>query len=185
MFHQKEVSQKDIKVIHWLAHHNPKREDFNEHVFYIFNYAVCIGCFAFALGAVFTLIIANIFYYFIVNFINLAFFLIIFLICWIPSILQYTIQILVKKPLKNRAIKFVCRFLYPIGSILLIFKSPLWGFIITIPAGYLIIIIRKKKNKTLISKCKLRTSDIKFPQAKIEDQNRKKKVDNRKSYSSF
>ncbi|MFX1366229.1 MAG: hypothetical protein ACFFCE_07025 [Promethearchaeota archaeon] len=169
MHHQKDVSQRDIKIIHWLAHHNPKREDFNEHVFYIFNYAVCIGCFAFALGAAFTLIVANIFYYFIVNYIDLPLFLIIFLICWIPSILQYAIQITEKKPLKNRTVKFVCRFLYPIGSILLIFKSPLWGFIIAIPAGYLIIIIRKKKNKILISKCNLRNSDIEFPKLKIED----------------
>ncbi len=162
MHHQKEVSQKNIKIIHWLAHHNPKRDDFNEHVFYIFNYAICIGCFAFALGAAFALIIANIFYYFIVNFISLPIFLIMFLICWIPSIFQYAIQIIHKKPLRNRAIKFVCRFLYPFGSILLIFNSPLWGFIIAIPAGYLIIIIRKKKNKIIISKCKLKNDEMKF-----------------------
>lgn len=166
MHHQKEVSQKDVRIIHWLAHHNPRREDFKEHVFFIFNYAVCIGCFAFVIGAVFALIIANIFYFYIVNFISLPIFLIIFLICWIPSILQYAIQIVYKKSLRNRAIKFVCRFLYPFGSILLIFKSPLWGFIIAIPAGYLIIIIRKKKNKTLISLCNLRNKKIDISQVK-------------------
>lgn len=160
MHNQKEDPQEGKKIIHWLAHHNPKREDFNDHVFYIFNYAVCIGCFAFALGAAVALIIGNVFYYYIVNFINLLIFLMIFLICWIPSIFQYAIQIITKKPLKNRTIKFICRVLYPIGSILLIFKSPLWGFLISIPAGYLIIIIRKKKNKTLISQCNLRNKEI-------------------------
>ncbi|GAI84588.1 unnamed protein product, partial [marine sediment metagenome] len=114
-------------------------------------YAVCIGCFAFALGAAFALIISNVFYFFIVNSISLPIFLIIFLVCWMPSIFQYAIQITRKKSLKNRTVKLICRVLYPIGSILLIFKSPLWGFVISIPAGYLIIIIRKKKNKTLIS----------------------------------
>ena len=159
MHHQKDDLQKDKKIIHWLAHHNPKRDDFGDHVFYIFNYAVCIGCFAFALGAAVALIIGNVFYYYIVNFISLPIFLIIFLICWSPSIFQYAIQIIIKKSLKNRAIKFLCRVLYPIGSILLIFKSPLWGFLISIPAGYLIIIIRKIKNKTLISKRKLKNQN--------------------------
>ncbi|MFW9989642.1 MAG: hypothetical protein ACFFC3_13385 [Candidatus Odinarchaeota archaeon] len=166
MYHQKEVSQKDVKIIHWLAHHNPRRVDFKEHVFFIFNYAVCIGCFVFILGATFALIIANIFYYYIVNFISLPIFVMTFLICWIPSIFQYTIQIIQKKPFRNRLIKFICRFLYPFGSILLIFKSPLWGFIIAIPAGYLIIIIRKKKNKILISLCNLRNKEINLSQVK-------------------
>ncbi len=160
MHYQKDDFQKDKKVIHWLAHHNPKRDDFDDHVFYIFNYAVCIGCFAFALGAAFALIISNAFYFYIVNSISLPIFLIIFLVCWIPSIFQYAIQITGKKSLKNRTVKLVCRVLYPIGSILLIFKSPLWGFVISIPAGYLIIIIRKKKNKTLISQRKLRKKEI-------------------------
>lgn len=161
MHHQKENPQEGKKILHWLAHHNPRREDFDDHVFYIFNYAVCIGCFAFTMGAAVALIIGNIFYYYIANFISFPIFLIIFLICWIPSIFQYTIQIMTKKPLENRAIKLICRVLYPIGSILLIFKSPLWGFVIAIPTGYLIIIIRKKKNKTLISKCKLKNQNLK------------------------
>ncbi|MFW9829862.1 MAG: hypothetical protein ACFFEY_20000, partial [Candidatus Thorarchaeota archaeon] len=69
--------------------------------------------------------------------------------CWIPSIFQYLIQILKKKPLRNRALKFIIRFLYSIGSILFIFRSPLWGFSLSIPAGYLIIYIRKIKKKKL------------------------------------
>jgi len=73
----------------------------------------------------------------------------VFLIGWIPSIFQYGIQIIRKKPLKNRIIKFTCRFLYPVGSIIFIFKSPIWGFALAIPAGYVIIYIRKIKNKTL------------------------------------
>jgi len=169
MHHQKDDLQKDKIVIHWLAHHNPKRDDFDDHVFYIFNYAVCIGCFAFALGAVFALIIGNVFYYYIVNSISLPILLVIFLVCWIPSIFQYTIQIKRKKSLKNRTVKFLCRVLYPIGSILLIFKSPLWGFIISIPAGYLIIIIRKIKNKTLISQRKLRKKEIDRAQTNSEE----------------
>ena len=40
------LPQKDKKVIvSWLAHHDPKRNDFNDHVMYIFNHAICIGCF--------------------------------------------------------------------------------------------------------------------------------------------
>ena len=144
--------QKDKKtIVDWLAHHDPKRDDFNDHVFYIFNYAVCIGCFAFLLGATFALIIGNLFYYYIVNSISLPIILMIFFICWIPSIFQYLIQIIRKKLLKNRLIKFICRFLYPIGSIIFIFKSPIWGFALSIPAGYVIIYIRKIKNKTLIN----------------------------------
>lgn len=150
MQNQKEELQKEnIIVLNWLAHHDPKRDDFDDHVFYLFKYAICIGCFAFLLGVVFALIIGNVFYYFIVNFINLPIILIIFIACWIPSILQYLIQIMRKKPLRNRAIKFFIRFLYPVGSILFIFNSPLWGFFLSIPAGYLIIYIRKMKNKTL------------------------------------
>jgi len=153
---RKDNPQKDRKVISWLAHHNPKRDNFDDHVIYIFNYAVCIGCFAFLLGAALALIIGNIFYYSIINFISFPLILIFFLICWIPSIFQYTIQIVKKKPWRNRGIKFICRFLYPLGSIILIFKVPLWGFIIAIPAGYLIIIIRKIKNKTLIAQRQLK-----------------------------
>ena len=73
----------------------------------------------------------------------------IFLTCWIPSIIQYSIQIMRNIPLKNRAVKFLIRFLYPVGSVIFIFSSPLWGFLISIPAGYAIILIRKKKNKRL------------------------------------
>jgi len=147
----KEINLKDEKVIvNWLAHHNPNREDFDDHVFYIFKYAICIGCFAFLLGAIIALIVTNLFYNYIVNFISFPSLLIFFLICWLPSIVQYSIQIARKKSLTNRIIKFTSRILYPIGSILLIFKSPLWGFSISIPAGYFIIIIRKIKNKSVI-----------------------------------
>ncbi|UCC18974.1 MAG: hypothetical protein JSV62_12820 [Promethearchaeota archaeon] len=144
----KEEILKNKKVIfNWLAHHNPKREDFNDHVLYIFNYAVCLGCFAFFLGVIIALIIGNIFYPFFVKFVSLPIIFLVFLLCWIPSIFQYTIQIARKKPLRNRTIKFLIRFLYPIGSILFIFRSPIWGFGLSIPAGYLIIYIRKMKKK--------------------------------------
>lgn len=150
MQNQKEEFQKDKRIIlTWLAHHDPERDDFDDHIFYIFNYTVCIGCFAFLLGATIALIIGNIFYYFIVNFISLPIIILVFFLCWIPSIFQYLIQILKKKPLRNRALKFIIRFLYSIGSILFIFRSPLWGFSLSIPAGYLIIYIRKIKKKKL------------------------------------
>ena len=64
-------------IISWLAHHNPNRRDFNDHVIYIFNYAICIGCFSFFLGVAVALIISNIFYYFIINFITLPIIIII------------------------------------------------------------------------------------------------------------
>ena len=148
----KEINLKDEKVIvNWLAHHNPNREDFDDHVFYIFKYAICIGCFAFILGVIIALTVGNLFYNYIVNFISFPSLLIFFLICWLPSIVQYSIQIARKISLTNRIIKFTSRILYPIGSILLIFKSPLWGFIISVPAGYFIIIIRKIKNKSIIT----------------------------------
>ena len=150
---QKEIITRDNKIIiNWLAHHNPDREEFNYHIFYIFKYAVCIGCFAFVLGAITALIICNLFYTYIVNIIGFPLILIFFFICWIPSILQYSIQIATKKSFRNRGIKFLCRFLFPIGGILLIFKSPLLGFSISIPAGYFIVFIRKFKNKTLMNK---------------------------------
>jgi hypothetical protein len=153
MYHQKKVIQKDERVIiHWLAHHNPMREDFNSHVFYIFNHAICIGCFAFFLGGIIGLLIGNLFYSYILNFINFPIILITFCFCLIPSIFQYLIQIIRKKSLRNRAMKFLIRFLYPVGSIIFIFKSPLWGFSLSIPAGYLIIFIRKVKNRILNEK---------------------------------
>jgi hypothetical protein len=149
---QKEILLKDNKVIiNWLAHHNPHREDFNDHVLYLFKYAFCIGCFAFVLGATIALIISNIFYSYIVNTITFPFIFNFFLICWIPSILQYSIQILSKKSLRNRVVKFTCRFLFPIGSIFLIFKAPLLGFSISIPAGYFIVFIRRIKNKVIVN----------------------------------
>lgn len=150
MSNQKEELQKDDKIIiSWLAHHNPEREDFDDHVFYIFNYAICIGCFAFFLGVTIALILGNLFYYLIIEFISFPIILMIFFICWIPSILQYLIQIIRKKPFTNRIIKFFIRLLYPIGSIVFIFKSPIWGFAIAVPAGYFIIYIRKVKNKAI------------------------------------
>ena len=136
-------------VVSWLAHHNPERKDFKSHIFYLFNYAFCIGCFSFLLGVIVALMIANLFYSSIVRLINFPVVLAIFLICWIPSIFQYTVQIMTRKPLKNRSVKFLIRFLYPVGSIIFIFRSPLWGFLLAIPAGYAIIIIRKVKNKKL------------------------------------
>jgi len=150
MPNQKEELQKDNKIIiSWLAHHNPERDDFDDHVFYIFNHAICIGCFAFVLGVTIALILGNLFYNFIIEFINFPIILMIFFLCWTPSILQYSIQIIRKKPVKNRILKFLIRLLYPIGSIIFIFKSPIWGFAIAVPAGYFIVYIRKIKNKTL------------------------------------
>lgn len=144
------MSQKNKKplIIHWLAHHNPKRDDFNDHVLYLFNHAICIGCFSFLLGVLAALITSNLFYSYI-KLISLTMGFAIFFACWIPSIFQYSVQIIRKKPLKNRIIKFTIRFLYPFGSIILIFNSPIWGFLLAIPAGYSIILIRKVKNKKL------------------------------------
>ena len=155
-----DLRKKERIIINWLAHHSPNREDFNDHVFYIFNRAVCIGCFSFFLGATSALIIGNLFYYYIIDLISLPIILTFFFVCWFPSILQYSIQTIRKKPIKNRAIKFLIRFLYPLGSIIYIFKSPLWGLGISIIAGYLIIFIRKIKNKTLISQHKLRNKEL-------------------------
>jgi hypothetical protein len=47
--------------------------------------------------------------------------------------------------------KFLIRFLYPLGSIIFIFKSPLLGFVIAVPAGYFIVYIRKLKDKSLVN----------------------------------
>ncbi len=150
MNYQRDYPQKDKKVIiSWLAHHDPKRNDFNDHVIYVVNHAICIGCFAFFLGTVVALILSNLFYNYIINFFSLPIILMFFFICWTPSILQYSIQIMRKKPFKNRTIKFLIRFLYPVGSIIFIFKSPLWGFGLAVPAGYFILYIRKLKDKTL------------------------------------
>lgn len=150
MLSQKDDLQKEERIIiRWLAHHNPNRDDFDDHVLYLFNYAICLGCFSFGLGLTIGLFIGNVFYFFIVNSINLSIILLIFISCWSPSIFQYSIQIIRKKPLKNRGIKFFIRFLYPIGSVMFIFKSPLWGLGISITAGYLIIFIRKYKEKAL------------------------------------
>ena len=150
MLSQKDDLHKEERIIiRWLAHHNPNRDDFDDHVLYLFNYAICLGCFSFGLGLTIGLIIGNLFYFFIVNSINLSLIILIFVSCWVPSIFQYTIQIVRKKSLKNRGIKFLSRFLYPIGSIIFIFKSPLWGLGISITAGYMIIYIRKYKEKAL------------------------------------
>ena len=159
MHNQIDELKNDKKVIiKWLAHHNPNRNDFDDHVIYIFNHAICLGCFAFLLGATIALIIGNLFYFYILNFFSLPIIFIFFLLCWIPSIIQYLIQIIRNKPFKNRGVKFLTRVLYPIGSIIFVFKSPFWGLGISIAAGYMIIGIRKifYKNKTLISKRKLR-----------------------------
>ncbi|KKL77991.1 hypothetical protein LCGC14_2029300 [marine sediment metagenome] len=143
-------NQKDERItIRWLAHHNPNRDDFDDHVFYFFNYAICIGCFSFVLGVTIGLIIGNIFYEIIANVISLPIILFFFIICWIPLIFQYSIQIIRKKPQKNRTAKFFIRFLYPVGSIIFTFKSPLWGLGLSIIAGYLILYIRNLKNRTL------------------------------------
>ncbi len=148
---QTEILPKEEKVIiRRLAHHDPQREDFENHVFYLFNYAFCIGCFSFAFGVIIALIFGNFFYYQIIDFLTFPIALIIFLAGWIPSIFQYAIQITRKIPLKNRGIKFLIRFIYPVGSIIFIFKIPVLGFAIAIPAGYLIVIIRKIKNKRLL-----------------------------------
>jgi hypothetical protein len=147
---QEQIPEKDNKIIiRWLAHHNPQREDFENHVFYVLNRAFCIGCFSFVFGVTIALIIGNLFYYQILIFLSLPSVLIIFFSCWIPSILQYLAQIVNNTPLKNRMIKFIIRFLYPMGSIILIFRYPLLGFAMAIPAGYFIVYIRKIKNKKL------------------------------------
>ncbi|MFX1504174.1 MAG: hypothetical protein ACFFDH_24655 [Promethearchaeota archaeon] len=159
MKEQKQNFRKDNKIIiSWLAHHDPNRKDFNDHVIYIFHRAFCLGCFAFTLGAIVALIFCNIFYLFIVNSISLPIIVSFFLICWLPSIVQYSIQFKRAKPFKNRKIKFLSRFLYPIGSIILIFKTPFWGLGISILAGYLIIVIRKRFYKKL----KLKKKQKKF-----------------------
>ena len=146
---QEEIEKKEKVIIHSLAHHDPEREDFGDHVFYLFNHAFCIGCFSFLFGTVIGLILSNIFFYIIINFIDFSYILILFILCWITSIFQYSLQILRKSPLKNRLIKFSTRFIFPIGGIILIFKSPLLGFPCIFIAGYLIIYIRKIKERIL------------------------------------
>jgi len=141
-------SEKPV-IIRWLAHHNQERADFNNHVLYLFNYAVCLGCLSFLLGAIVGLIMGNLFYSYLARFLSFPMAFTMFLICWLPSIFQYLIQIVIKKPLNNRTIKFLTRFLYPIGSIIFIFTSPIWGFLLAVPAGYGIVLIRKVKNKRL------------------------------------
>ncbi len=136
-------------IIRLLAHHDPERDDFNSHILYLFNYAVCLGCFSFLLGAIVGLITGNLFYSYIASFLSFPIAFSIFLICWLPSIFQYSFQIVAKKPVNNRAIKFLTRFLYPVGSIIFIFASPIWGFLIAVPAGYGIVLIRKIKIKSL------------------------------------
>jgi hypothetical protein len=135
------------KIIHSLAHHDPNRDDFEDHVFYLFNYALCIGCFAFFLGTVTALILGNLFYNYIITYINLPIMATFFFFCWLSSIMQYGFQIIIKKSLKNRSLKFIIRFLYPLGSILFIFITPLLGLILAIPAGYFIIYIRRIKER--------------------------------------
>lgn len=151
MFQENEKIIKNGRIIvQSLSHHNPEREDFEDHVVYIFNYAVCIGCFAFFVGIITALILANIFYFTIVNLINLPIIFSFFVFCCSSSILQYSIQIIKKKAIKNRLLKFIIRFLFPFGSIILIFKNPILGFPLAISTGYLIIYIRKIKNKILL-----------------------------------
>ena len=153
MSRPKDDIHKDKRIIiNWLAHHNPNRIDFDDHVFYIFNYAICIGCFSFFLGTVVALLLGNIFYYYIINFVSLPIIIIIFFLGWLPSIFQYLIQIIKNKPLRNRKLKFLFRFLYPVGCIIFIFKSPLWGFALSIPTGLLIVVIRKRYYKNKIKK---------------------------------
>ena len=136
-------------IIRWLAHHNQERADFNSHVLYFFNRAVCLGCFSFLLGAIVGLVTGNLFYSYITRFLSFPIAFSIFLICWLPSIVQYSFQIVAKKPVNNRTVKFLTRFLYPVGSIVFIFASPIWGFLIAVPAGYGIVLIRKVKIKSL------------------------------------
>ena len=136
-------------IIQRFAHHNPERDDFGDHVFYLFHHAFCIGCSAFLLGTIVSLILGNLFYYYIVLFIDFTLIMVFFIICWMSSILQYSFQIIKQRALKNRTLKFIIRFLYPLGSIILIFKSPIIGLILAIPAGYAIVYIRKIKEKKL------------------------------------
>ena len=149
MVNEEAIERSRRVIIQSLAHHNPEREDFGDHVFYLFNHALCIGCFSFLFGTIAGLILSNIFFYFIVNFIDFSFIMTFFILCWITSIFQYSFQILKKRPVKNRILKFSTRFVFPIGGIILIFKSPLFGLACTVLAGYLIIYIRKKKEKIL------------------------------------
>ncbi|MBN1802966.1 MAG: hypothetical protein JW891_15765, partial [Candidatus Lokiarchaeota archaeon] len=138
-------------IIRQLAHHDPNKNDFNNHVVYIFNRAICLGCLAFYSGIVIALILCNIFYYFIKYFLNFEIIFFIFILFWSPSIFQYLLQAWRKKALFSRKIKFLTRFLYPVGSIVLIFKWLIVGFIVSIPAGLLILFIRKLFYKKLKS----------------------------------
>jgi hypothetical protein len=149
MVNEEVIERSRRVIIHSLAHHNPEREDFGDHVFYLFNHALCIGCFSFLFGTIIGLILSNTFFTFIVNFIDFSFIMTFFIFCWIASIFQYSFQILKKRPVKNRIIKFSTRFIFSIGGIILIFKSPLLGFACILIAGYLIIYIRKIKERVL------------------------------------
>jgi hypothetical protein len=149
MVNEEVIERSRRVIIHSLAHHSPEREDFGDHVFYLFNHALCIGCFSFLFGTIVGLILSNIFFYFIINFIDFSVIMTLFIFSWMASILQYSFQILKKTPVKNRIIKFSTRFVFPIGGIILIFKSPLLGLACTVLAGYLIIYIRKKKERIL------------------------------------
>ncbi len=143
-------NSQDRIIIKQLAHHDPNKEDFEKHVIFIFNRAVCLGCFAFYSGIIIALVLCNIFYSYIKYFLSIEVIFLIFISSWMPSIFQYLIQALKKKAIFSRKVKFFTRFLYPIGSILLIFKSMLIGFIVAIPGGLLILLVRKlyyKKKK--------------------------------------
>lgn len=135
---------REKKTVKWLTHHSIQEEDFNAHVIYLFHYAICIGCFSFYLSVGISLIMVNLFYSVIVRVISEQIAILIFLLCWCPSIIQYWIQYISLKPFKNKKIKFLTRFIYPIGCILLIFKTVLLGFTISIVGGYIIIFIRNR-----------------------------------------
>ena len=140
---------KERRIVSWLAHHDPEQEDFDAHVIYIFNHAVCLGCFTQILGITVGLIVCNLISKIIFNLNNIALVIFISFIHCIPSILQYLIQIIYKKPLKKRILKVTSRFLIPMGMIFLIFNNMVLFLTIGLLMIFFIIFLRERKERIL------------------------------------
>jgi hypothetical protein len=118
-----ESKDKDIKIKNnvFLSHHDMNNPDFLKHVFIIKGYAVCIGCIAEALAAIFIVVIYLFFSFIFKTILNYkTIWIILIILSVLPNYFIYLFRFFKKAEFPNKYIRFLSRFLLTSGFFLII-----------------------------------------------------------------
>lgn len=147
-----------IKNNIFLSHHDENNPNFLKHVFIIKGYAVCIGCIAEALAAIFIVIIYLFFPFIFSTILNYKIvWIILIVLSVIPNYFIYLFRYLKKSEFPNKYIRFLSRFILTDGLFLTIIGISqkfyiIEGILIIGILGVIFILLRKFSSDYLLKR---------------------------------